>query len=73
MNKKEILEKRKQNILEGYELDSHLAPCIKCFERDEDSVEFELKDEFDCEECLSDTCFVLLEKDKVSIQDPMFV
>ena len=72
MNTKEILEKRKQNILEGYELDSNLAPCIKCFIKDGDAVEFELKDDFDCEECLSDTCFVLLEKKEVLVPDLMF-
>jgi len=72
MDKKEIIEKRKQNILEGYELDSYLASCIEYFERDENSIDFEIKDVYECDECLSDTCFALLEKKQTYTHDHMF-
>jgi len=73
MDRKEILKKRKQNILESYELDSQLAPCIKSFKRDKDSIDFETKEHFNCGECLSDICFKKIEKGDVKIIDPMFV
>lgn len=72
MNEKEILERQKQLTLEMYELDSQLAKCLKCFKRDEDGVEFEIKDDFCCDGCLSATCFVMLEEKEIEEPDVMF-
>ena len=72
MDKKEILEKIKQNILENYELNSMLAPCIKCFTREDNEIDFEIKEDFECDDCLSNTCFVLLSLEPEVEPDIMF-
>lgn len=74
MDKKEILERQKKLVLEMYELDAQLAPCLKSFESDEDSFEFILKENFTCDGCVSNTCFVNLEKGEYEDRsNPMYV
>lgn len=72
MDKKEILEKRKQNTLEAYELDSQLAPCIEYFKRDGDEIEFQLKQDFECDGCDAVICFALLEGEEFDEPNPMY-
>ena len=72
MDKKEILDRKKELVLEMYELDSKLACCLKSFKRDEDGIYYEIKDDFYCDKCLSDTCFVLLEEGDIEEPNMMY-
>ena len=72
MDKKDILERKKQIVLEAYELDSQLAPCVDFFERKDDEIEFSTKENFSCDGCASEICFVLLEEGEVDEPNVMY-